>query len=125
MLQFTKQDRTKAIVVRFASGEAEADWQTTSVHDRGYLAGQSASSMTSTLYVPRHFGRYRPDQRGVILSVVGPAEGGSITGSVMGRWQMAIEDEELPPIMKLKCSFVNKRCASEIEAVYGGARAAA
>ena len=39
--------------------------------------------------------------------------------------QLTPEDEELTPTMKLKRSFVNKRYAVEIEAMYGGERAVA
>jgi long-chain acyl-CoA synthetase len=39
--------------------------------------------------------------------------------------QLTPEDEELTPTMKLKRSFVNKRYATEIDAMYGGERAVA
>jgi long-chain acyl-CoA synthetase len=39
--------------------------------------------------------------------------------------QLTPEDEELTPTMKLKRNFVNKRYATEIEAMYGGERAVA
>src|SRR6201747_1510996 len=39
--------------------------------------------------------------------------------------QLTPEDEELTPTMKLKRSFVNKRYAIEIDAMYGGERAVA
>jgi long-chain acyl-CoA synthetase len=39
--------------------------------------------------------------------------------------QLTPEDEELTPTMKLKRNFVNKRYATEIDAMYGGERAVA
>ncbi len=39
--------------------------------------------------------------------------------------QLTAEDEELTPTMKLKRSFVNKKYAKEIDAMYGTAAKAA